>query len=251
MIIGSELFHFDELTSTNSHAGMMLRSGSPSEGSVIHTDFQSAGRGRGENRWESEKGKNLLFSVILYPESMPASGQFMLSMAISLAICHFLDAIFSGSKIKWPNDIYYNDDKIAGILIENNIMGNNIESAVAGAGININQLDFPEFPVKATSLRILTGRELDLDSCLKRVINEIDRQYARLLYGDRQEIKEEYLARLYKLNERHRFYTGDRSFDGVITGVSEEGLLRIREDNAKVSEFGFREVGFKRPHSSL
>ena len=139
MIIGSVIKFHKELTSTNDQAFMLLKTINPVEGTVIYADFQKAGRGQKDNKWESEKGKNLLLSIILYPTSIRPEDQFYLSMAVSLGICDFIDSFFPGSKIKWPNDIYINDDKIAGILIENSVMGETIESTIAGIGININQ----------------------------------------------------------------------------------------------------------------
>ena len=142
MIIGSKLLFFENLPSTNSHAASLLRDNKVSEGAVIYTNYQSAGRGQGGNKWESEENKNLLISIVLFPSMISPADQFLLSMAVSLGICDFLDRYISAISIKWPNDIYVKNDKIAGILIENSIMGDHIENTIAGIGININQEKF-------------------------------------------------------------------------------------------------------------
>jgi len=139
MIIGSDIIHYDSLSSTNSTAWLMVREKELPEGTVISANFQTAGKGQHGNRWESERGKNLLFSIILYPSSVSPDEQFLISMSISLGICDFLKHFLSDIKIKWPNDIYVNGGKIAGILIENSIIGQTIEYTVAGIGININR----------------------------------------------------------------------------------------------------------------
>ena len=142
MIIGSKLLFFKTLPSTNSFAASMLREQEVQEGTVVYTNYQSAGRGQGGNKWESEENKNLLISIILFPSMINPSDQFLISMAVSLGICDFLDQYTSAISVKWPNDIYVKNDKIAGILIENSIMGDQIEHTIAGIGINLNQTVF-------------------------------------------------------------------------------------------------------------
>src|SRR4030043_1139663 len=157
MIIGSNIIPYENLTSTNTEAALLLKKNNIPEGTVIHTEYQTAGRGQHGNRGESEKGKNLLISIILYPGSVKSEEQFLISMTISLGICDFVDRYLEGSKVKWPNDIYFKDDKIAGILIENSLMGDTIESSVAGIGLNINQENFPGEIRNPVSLRMITG----------------------------------------------------------------------------------------------
>jgi birA, biotin-[acetyl-CoA-carboxylase] ligase region len=246
MIIGSNLFYFDELTSTNSHASFMLKEGPVSEGSVFYTDFQTSGKGRAGNRWESERGKNLLISIILYPESVLPEDQFFISMAISLGICDFTDSHFKGGKIKWPNDIYINDDKIAGILIENSIIGNTLESTIAGIGININQTEFPSSVTDPVSLRMLTGKEYDSGVCLKKLLAYLDNRYRQLLYGSREQLESEYLSRLYRLNEWHYYKSEEKFFKGIVKGISASGKLKLDKENGTSMEFDFKEIEYIR-----
>jgi BirA family biotin operon repressor/biotin-[acetyl-CoA-carboxylase] ligase len=244
MIIGSNLIFYEILTSTNTEASMLLKNNDMKEGTVIYTDFQTSGKGQQGNRWISEKGKNLLISIILYPGSVKPEEQFLISMTVSLGICDFIDRHFAGCKIKWPNDIYVKDDKIAGILIENSIMGNTIESTVAGIGLNINQEKFPAGTGNPVSLKNITGKEYQRDSCLKDLLSDLDMRYKQLLYGDRKRISNEYVSRLYRFDEPHKFKTGKRIFTGRITDVSTSGILTVKDEQGKIQNFSFREVDF-------
>ena len=244
MIVGSKLFYYEELPSTNTHASRLLDEKEQQEGTVIYTDFQSAGRGQTGNKWESGKGINLLFSIILYPDTIKPEDQFILSMGISLGICDFLDSNLEGATIKWPNDIYVRNDKIAGILIENSIMGDTIESCVTGIGLNLNQVTFPSGIPNAVSLKIATGKDYVPDQCLKEVLSMLDHRYRQLLYGDRAIIRSEYVSRLYRLNEWHHFGLKGSVFSGRIKDVLPSGKLKIEKRSGKLSEFGFREVEY-------
>jgi BirA family transcriptional regulator, biotin operon repressor / biotin---[acetyl-CoA-carboxylase] ligase len=246
MIIGSNLLYFEELTSTNSHASVLLKEGLVAEGSVLYTDFQTSGKGRAGNRWESERGKNLLISIIIFPESVKPEDQFIISMSVSLGICDFFDNHFMGSKIKWPNDIFINDDKIAGILIENSIIGNVLKSTIVGIGLNINQIEYPSSIPNPVSLRMLTGKEHDTGVCLKNLLACLDNRYRQLLYGNRQQLKDEYLSRLYRLNEWHYYKSKERLFKGMAKGISASGRLKIKEENGPLAEFDFKEVEYER-----
>ena len=244
MIIGSNLFFYKNLSSTNSVAIELLRESELPEGSVIYTDFQISGKGQPGNRWESEDGKNLLLSIILYPSSVSPVEQFLLSMTISLGLCDFIDRHHEGSKIKWPNDIYVKNDKIAGILTENSLMEDTIENSVAGIGFNINQEKFPPEIPNPVSLILLTGKEYNTDTCLKELLSDLDKRYKQLLYGNRDELRGEYINRFYRFNEFHNYRAEEREFKGKIIDVSFSGLLIIEEENGKIREFSFREIDF-------
>jgi len=244
MIIGSNLIFRENLTSTNTEASLLLRRGDVPEGTVIHTDFQTAGRGQHGNTWESEKGKNLLISIILYPQSVKPDEQFLISMTISLGVCDCIDRYAAGCKVKWPNDIYVKDDKIAGILIENSIMGDITESTVAGIGLNINQEVFPEGIKKPVSLKLITGKELNTEKCLSDLLSALDKRYKHLLYGDRKKIHDEYKARLYRYNELYDYRAGGKIIKGQISDVSVSGSLTIKDESGTAHRFSFKEVDF-------
>jgi BirA family transcriptional regulator, biotin operon repressor / biotin---[acetyl-CoA-carboxylase] ligase len=245
MIIGSNILFCKNTESTNTFAAGLLQAGLVSEGTLIHTNFQLAGRGQKGNKWESEDGKNLLFSIVLFPDMVSPGDQFIISMLISLGICDFLKMFISGCKIKWPNDIYAGDDKIAGILIESSLSGNSIINSIAGIGLNINQVRFPDHVPNPVSLKMLTGKDHDLDFCLKQLAICLDKRYKMLLNGNRDEIKESYISSLYRLNEWHSYKTTDSGqLFGKIISVTPAGCLQIEDKRKNIREFQFKEVEF-------
>jgi len=244
MIIGSNLIFRETLASTNTEASLLLRRGDVPEGTVIHTDFQTAGRGQQGNTWEGERGRNLLVSIILYPQSVKPGEQFLISMTISLGVCDFIDRHATGCKVKWPNDIYVKDDKIGGILIENSIMGDITESTIAGIGININQEKFPDGIKNPGSLKLITGKELNVEKCLSDLLSGLDKRYKQLLYGDRKKIHDEYKACLYRYNELYDYRAGGKIIKGRISDVSVSGILTIKSESGTAHRFSFKEVDF-------
>ena len=244
MIIGSKLIYCENTLSTNTFASGLLQNDPVAEGTIIHTNFQLAGRGQKGNRWESEAGKNLLFSIVLFPNMVSPEDQFIISMFISLGICDFLKMFITGCKIKWPNDIYAGDDKIAGILIENSISGESISNSIVGIGLNINQVSFPEDIPNPVSLKMLTGKDHDPDYCLKQIAICLDIRYKQLLAGNRTEIRTDYISSLFRLNEWCNFITGSGLLYGKINSVAHSGCLQIEDERKNIHEFQFKEVEF-------
>ena len=174
-----KIIHIDETDSTNrwlcnnpslfrdnpsllDNKGGLLSDNEIGNGVVVVADYQTAGRGCGTNRWESERGKNLLFSVMLHPENVPANRQFQISRAISLAIVDALGEWVGDLSIKWPNDIYWRNGKLAGILIENSLQGSMIRDSIIGVGLNVNQRAFHSDAPNPVSMYQLTGQETDI-----------------------------------------------------------------------------------------
>jgi len=244
MIIGSKKLYFERLSSTNTHASAMLRKSKVQEGTVIYTGFQTAGRGQRQNRWESEKDKNLLMSVVLYPSVIRADKQFLLSKVISLGIKDFLNNFVSEVSIKWPNDIFVKNDKIAGILIENSIIRNEIDHTIAGIGLNVNQEHFPKELINATSLKILTGREYNLEQCLEELSKKLDARYKQLLYNRIIRIDDDYKSSLYRFNQFTEFHDNRGLFEGKIISVTDSGRIQIEDRKGRIYEYGFKEVDF-------
>jgi BirA family transcriptional regulator, biotin operon repressor / biotin---[acetyl-CoA-carboxylase] ligase len=244
MIIGSNLLFFKNLPSTNSHAASLVKENEVSEGAVIYTNYQSSGRGHGGNKWESEEGKNLLISIILFPSMIAPEDQFLLSMAVSLGICDFLDRYTSGISIKWPNDIYVNNDKIAGILIENSIMGGIIEHTIAGIGININQTKFLSNAPNPVSLSNITGRQYDLTVCLDQLTSDLDKRYKFLIGEEAGLIRHDYLYRLYRHNQWCKYHDLNGVFTGRLLNVSDTGKLNVERAEGTINEYSFKEIDF-------
>jgi BirA family biotin operon repressor/biotin-[acetyl-CoA-carboxylase] ligase len=244
MIIGSKRIFIEKLSSTNTHSSCLLRKGRVQEGTIVHTSFQTAGRGQPGNTWESQYGKNLLFSIILYPVTVRAENQFVISKMISLGIRDYLTAILPEVYIKWPNDIYVRNDKIAGILIENSIIRGEIENTIAGIGLNVNQDKFSKAVLNATSLKKLTGKESDLDGCLTAISKAIDLRYKQVLYGKNELLDNDYISSLYRFGDFYEFSDSNGMFEGKIIAVTGTGRLQIEDRRGRIYEYGFKEVDF-------
>jgi BirA family transcriptional regulator, biotin operon repressor / biotin---[acetyl-CoA-carboxylase] ligase len=244
MIIGSNLLFYENLPSTNNLTSDLLKQKRLKEGTVIHTNYQSAGRGQAGITWESEDGKNLLISIVLFPSFIHAEDQFNISMTISLGICDFLLRFIPDSSIKWPNDIYVNNDKIAGILIENSVIGDQIEFTIAGIGLNINQEKFLSSAPNPVSLKMLTGMDYDLSACLTELNADLDKRYKQMISGKLEQIKKEYVSKLFYLNEWHHFRDINGIFTGKILTVDEFGRLTVEKLNHKTDNYSFKEIEF-------
>jgi len=244
-IIGNKTIYHETIPSTNTYATNLLKHNRPPEGTIISTKYQTAGRGHGANKWESKQGENLTISIVLYPVFLKAEEQFLLSMAISLGIKDFLELYTPDIYIKWPNDIYVSDDKIAGILIENSISGNNFDYCIAGIGININQEKFTKDASNPISLFQITGKKYSLDASLSLLCRQLDFRYNQLKeVKNRQNIKGNYLNNLYHYQEFVQFRHENKKFTAKITGIDESGRLIIRHKNGETEKFGFHEVSF-------
>lgn len=244
MIAGTNVRHFEKVSSTNTVAAAMLREQAPAEGTVITASYQESGRGQPGNSWESEPGKNLLMSIILYPVMVSLADQFIISRMVSLAVYDLVSGYSKAAAIKWPNDIYIRDDKIAGILIENSIMGETLGSSIAGIGLNINQDVFRSGAPNPVSLRQVTGRELDLDTVTDDLIAALDRRYAMVINGKAALLESEYHNALYRAGEWHRFSDETGEFEGMIEGVMHDGMLSVRKRNGVSRLYAFREIDY-------
>ena len=244
MIIGSKLIFRENLPSTNSYTGQLLRDGNLPEGTIVFTNYQSEGRGQPGNKWESEDGKNLLISILIFPSMINPVNQFIISMAISLGICDFVGREIPWCTIKWPNDIYVKNDKIAGILIENSIMGDNIEYSIAGVGLNVNQDKFLSNAPNPVSMKLLTGKEFDLEKCLSQLASDLDKRYKQVVSENYNLIRNEYTAKLYRRNEWINFKDQEGIFAGRILSVAESGKLQVEKKSGIRGEYYFKEIEF-------
>ena len=235
----------NEINSTNNFALELIKTQNPSAGTVVLTLSQTKGRGQSTNMWESERGKNLTISIILTPEFLPISQQFQISLVISLGVYDYLSNYLKNVSIKWPNDIYIENEKIAGILIEHSIMGSTLSHSICGLGLNINQTKFKSNAPNPTSLAILSSKEYDLDLELTKLLTCIENRYFQLEDGEFDELENDYLKSMYWMNETHHFSDEKGEFNGVIVGITEYGQLRIEVDS-KERIYNFKEVSFMR-----
>lgn len=248
LFIGNIAQHFSELASSNDFAVNLLAKTSPIEGTVISTDYQTGGKGQFGSKWFSSAGKNLLFSLILYPRFLQAQEQFLLSQAVALAIRDWLSPLLDQEvSIKWPNDIYVGDKKIAGILIQNALMGNQLRSAVVGVGLNVNETNFPEQLVKATSLKLQTGQDYDLEHCKQALFVALEQRYLQLK-SKPATIRKAYLDHLYQYQTwaNYKDAQSGQVFKGLIVGVHKEGKLALQKETttAPICYYDLKELVF-------
>lgn len=169
-----------ETTSTNSYLSDLCNAQTCPELTSVYSSFQSAGRGQRGNSWESEAGKNLLFSFVLYPDFLEAHRQFYLSQVTALALYDVLSSYTEGISIKWPNDIYWKDKKICGTLIENDLTGIHISRSISGTGVNLNQERFYSDAPNPVSLCQITGNRYDVREILEQIMDKVADYYQRL-----------------------------------------------------------------------
>ncbi len=240
--VGKKAFFLPSCHSTNEIASVLLTDKQPLNGTVIYTDYQSMGKGQRGNSWESEDGKNILASIILDTKFLEPTDFFELTIITSLAIHDFLaEYLKEDIKIKWPNDLIYEDKKIGGILIENYIRKNVIEWCIVGVGLNINQLEFQE--KKAISLANICGQQFDREELTNLLLQKIEERYFQLQKGKINKMRKEYLSNLYWKDEIHVFQSEGTFFNGRIIGVETSGKLKMELDDGE-RLFDFKEVVF-------
>jgi BirA family transcriptional regulator, biotin operon repressor / biotin---[acetyl-CoA-carboxylase] ligase len=226
--------------STNEYAEKLIEDNNFFEGTTIVTSNQTKGKGQRGNKWETEAGKNLTFSVIFKPQFLAVQKQFYLNIFTSLSIINVLAKYASGFKVKWPNDIYWYNYKIGGILIENKLKLPQLESSIVGIGLNINQIQFSG--LNATSLIKITNMETNLESILSQILSNLEANYLRLKKGDFEALLAEYYDSLYWRGEVHTFKSVDY-FLGEIIGINETGKLVINTEN-QLRYFDLKEIQF-------
>lgn len=246
MFKNSIWFNLHETESTNSFLHEQLMSEKLPEGSVVTADYQTKGRGQRGSNWQSEAGKNLLMSIVVYPDFLKASEAFVLSKCIALATCDLLADYSNQVRIKWPNDILIEGKKVAGILIENILRGADIYATIAGIGINFNQQVFEVGLNSATSVFINSGVKADTQINAVKLHENIEVYYQMLQQKKIEEIDRLYLTHLYKLNETALFKDADGPFQGKIKGLSPMGLLIVERENGEKHLYDVKEISLVR-----
>ena len=226
--LGIPFIELPTIDSTNNYAMGMVHAGMAHHGTAVFTHEQTKGKGQRNRLWLSQKDQNIALSLVIQPQNLLLSELFILSRAVANGVCDFFNMYTTDSvKIKWPNDIYWCDRKAGGILIENVLKGQEWKFAIAGVGLNINQTYFPGLETKAVSLRQITGKNYEPLVLAKELCTFIDNQFNTLL-NDREKIRNDYAAHLYKLNEKVKMKKGNRLFEAVVCGVSEDGRLIVQ-----------------------
>lgn len=238
--------HRIEVSSTNTYVKELLLAGIElPDVTVVEADFQTGGRGQQGNSWESERGKNLTFSFVCHPTFLPATNQFILSQAIAVAVQRTLSEYTDGISIKWPNDIYWNDRKICGTLIECNLMGSTIKDCIIGTGINVNQTEFRSDAPNPVSLAQITGFTFNRQTILDSVVQQFKKLHEELKDGKIEELKSEYMQHLYR---REGFYQYQEPkgepFEAAIEDVETMGHLVLRLRDGSIKKYEFKEIKY-------
>lgn len=240
----SSIIHIEETASTNSYLKELLLTQNIAEGTIVFAHHQTAGRGQRGNSWEAEEGKNLTFSMVLYPTFVIVKEQFILSQLVSLGIKAVLDKYTSHITIKWPNDIYWRDQKICGILIENTLGGGVLSSCVIGIGINVNQTEFLSDAPNPVSLKMITGKDCLLEELLVVIRDRILGYYRMLRGGDEEFIVKAYKSSLFRKEGYYRYSDREKEFDAKIVDVRPSGHLVLETLEGEIRTFAFREVKY-------
>lgn len=243
---GPLFLHLKEIDSTNRYLRELLDKDPLPEGSLIVADYQKAGRGQMGNSWESEEGKNLLFSLLICPEFLSANRQFLISQIVSLSVKEVLDSYIEEVQIKWPNDIYWKDHKICGMLIENDLIGQWMFRSIIGVGINVNQEQFFSNAPNPVSLFQITGETYDRRKLLSDFLDCFFTYYDLLMQGKEEEIQSSYMEALYHGDGFYPYSDAQGDFEAEIHAIEPTGHLILQLRGGEQRRYAFKEVTFKR-----
>ncbi|MEC9209657.1 MAG: biotin--[acetyl-CoA-carboxylase] ligase [Bacteroidota bacterium] len=227
-----------DVDSTNNYALSLRESTAFKEGLIIVSDYQKKGKGQRENYWESEKGTNLLISVVIEP-CISIEKQFDLSKIAAFSVMDFLYVLGIESKIKWPNDILVGNKKIAGILIQNVLCKNIITHSVIGIGLNVNQFVFEVYMPKATSLKLEMKKNFVLEEIQNELLSSMQNRIQAYRSGKESEM--EYLNALFQKDKVAVFESKSQKFNGIIRGITDRGLIIIETENS-IKKFDLKEI---------
>ena len=236
--------HLEQIDSTNAYL-QRQQSEHDIRNWVVSADEQTAGKGMGSNGWESEVGKNLTFSLALDMGFLPAERQFLLSEAVALGIIEVLDTLLPSEKlsIKWPNDIYFENRKLAGILINSTVKANMMDVSIIGIGLNVNQMKFQDWPTHPISLKMVTGKEYDLKPLLEQIAERILIKVQQLKSSPTS-IEKDYLKRLFRYRTWADYEVEGKVLRLFMTGIDSFGRLQLLDTENKPYCFDIKEIRF-------
>lgn len=240
-----KLFKLDAINSTNTYLRQLSKKSETVNWTVVSAEYQTMGRGQVDTKWISEKGKNLIISILIKFNSLKIQDQFYLNCAISLGIYEALISYkLTKLKIKWPNDIMADNRKLGGILIENSLKSDYIYQSIVGIGLNVNQENFSTYPFKAVSIKNLTNTSVDRNILLHVIIDSIKKHIVLLNNKEFVFLHQKYEEVLFRINKPHMFQSKEQTFLGKIIGVTKDGQIQIEDKNEQVKKFNFKKVKF-------
>ena len=249
-------FTYLQLDSVDSTNAFLLRKQEEGDirGLVVSAEEQTAGKGMGSNTWESEPGANLTFSMAVDMAFLKAADQFLLSQAVPLGLLDVLDAIIGWKRqsvpvgmltVKWPNDIYFDGHKLAGILINSTIKADMMDVSVIGIGLNVNQMRFWDWPTHPISMKMILGKDVALEPLLEQLVKAVDRRIQQLHSPEGiTKIKEDYLSCLYRYHQWGDFETKDGIVKLYVDGIDEFGRLKTLNSEGRCHVYDIKEIKF-------
>ena len=243
------MIHLSETDSTNRYLRQLCQENGNeqiAEFTAVYADYQTAGKGQRGNSWEAERGANLLFSFVCYPTFIPIRKQFLFSQLVSCCIKETLDNYCSDISIKWPNDIYWKEKKICGILIENDLMGNRIGRCICGVGLNINQETFLSDAPNPVSLKQIVGKDFHRETILEEIMKRIKQAYSELQDNPASatELAARYAASLFRREGMHPYQDKEGLFTARLVRVEADGRFVLMDENGRERSYLFKEVQY-------
>jgi len=227
---GKEVHSFKTIDSTNNFAKVLINQKTVKNGTLVHSEFQTSGKGQKGNVWIGNAGENIYVSFIFHFDSLSTTDFFSLNQLSSLSIIQTLESFTDHSpKIKWPNDIYIDHHKVAGVLIENIISDSLIKTSIIGIGINVNQTEFSDY-LSASSLKLLNQKEFEINKIIDNLALHLEKNYL-LLLSDESALNIDYHTSLYNLEKTQKFLLNDVPKEAIIKGVDKFGRLKLESDN--------------------
>ena len=241
-----KIIRLPEVDSTNAYAReLLIKFPTVVEGTTIVAGFQSSGTGQDGKIWESYKGQNLLLSIILHPEFLNPDELFYLNISMALSVYDFIESLqIKDCKIKWPNDIYVGNKKIAGLLIHNDIEHKSVRNAIIGIGLNVNQDNFNADIPNPVALKNILKKDSDINLCLEILLDCVENRYNILKNKDFESLSSQYHNALYLIGQETLFLDNKgEEFQGIIDGVRSDGRIRIITPQG-IRLFEFREIRY-------
>lgn len=245
-----KILRFDEINSTNVYLYDKISEKNDISDTVVVAAHQTAGRGMDKNRWESEAGKNLLFSIALNVNFLEAENQFKISQAVSVAIVETLSQFVDNQQlyVKWPNDIYFGDKKLAGMLIQNTIEGRMMGVSIIGIGLNVNQIEFSSDIPNPISLKQISGEDFDLENLLNLLIKNIKSSVEGLRIKENQiAINEKYISKAYRYRQWADYVYKNKVKSMIINGFDCYGRLILEDQSGDEIICDVKELQFFPP----
>jgi BirA family biotin operon repressor/biotin-[acetyl-CoA-carboxylase] ligase len=238
--------HFlNEVDSTSHWLREQVDAGKCTPGEGVAALEQTQGRGQRGNVWHSEPGKNALYSLYIQPQDLAARDQFILSQYTALTVASLLNQYAEGFSLKWPNDLYWNDQKIGGILIETQLKGNRVDEVILGIGINLNQTEFPKNLPNPVSLTQITGQTYETKAFIETLHEALTEALNDFPRYEPSEIRRHYLEGLYRKQGMHPYSDANGLFLARIKGITQLGHLVLETQEGQERTYDLKEVVFR------